>query len=501
MRARIFNIMQYENHPETGEPLINEEKIIEALKHKSIKKWAYIRHDADVYSEKDEQQNPEHKQGETKPAHWHIVLMCENSVEVSVIAKWFGIPENFVDVPKGGNNAFLDCVIYLTHEDERQQQLGKYHYPDICVKANFDFREAIVNRAIIKAKYGRDCSEVEEMFFDVLYNGKTLEECSKQNELLYIKHIDKLKKLRCEYISTKAEVPGLRISYYIEGKGGIGKNTCAKALAKSLYPDLETPYFEVGGDNVSFEGYDGEPVIIWNDIRAYDLIARFGRGEVFDIFDSHPTTSRHNVKYGSTRLVNTYNIVNGIETYQTFLDSLSGEYTQKDGVRVKAEDKNQAYRRFPIIICLRETDFDVLLNKGVVENTREFLQYIGYKGIKGSFARINEKLSGKAKEVVLLDMTKPMLGCMEKIKTNEEGLIEDIELIPEEFSDYGQIKTVEDNPQIEEAGEIIDYKKEYEKINIENQVLREKNKRLSDQKNFFEEELEKRYGEIPIPFV
>lgn len=37
MKSRTFNIMQYENHPETGEPLLNEETIKKALEHKSPK--------------------------------------------------------------------------------------------------------------------------------------------------------------------------------------------------------------------------------------------------------------------------------------------------------------------------------------------------------------------------------------------------------------------------------------------------------------------------------
>lgn len=57
MRARTFNVMQYEFNPKTGEDLhFNESNIIKALEHKSIKKWAYICHDKDVYSAKDEEE-------------------------------------------------------------------------------------------------------------------------------------------------------------------------------------------------------------------------------------------------------------------------------------------------------------------------------------------------------------------------------------------------------------------------------------------------------------
>ena len=113
MKARVFNIMQYEYHPidaydENGDllvnavPLITEQQIIDGLNHRTIKQWAYIRHDADVYSEKDEADDTTGKKraGDPKPPHWHIVLNCPTQVEVSAVAKWFGVPENFIDVPK-----------------------------------------------------------------------------------------------------------------------------------------------------------------------------------------------------------------------------------------------------------------------------------------------------------------------------------------------------------------------------------------------------------------
>ena len=77
--------MQYEKHPETGETLLTEEKIKDALSHRTIKRWAYICHDEDVYSALDEEQNPEHKKGNVKPRHWHIVIeMGVPSLQVRV---------------------------------------------------------------------------------------------------------------------------------------------------------------------------------------------------------------------------------------------------------------------------------------------------------------------------------------------------------------------------------------------------------------------------------
>lgn len=450
MKSRIFNIMQYEKHPKSGEALIDEDTIKIALAHKTIKQWAYICHDADVYSAQDEADFG-YKQGETKPRHWHIVCRCDRAVELSVIAKWFKIPENFIDVPKG-RGAFLDCVQYLTHEDLKQQGMGKRLYKDEQVKANFDFRKELTERAEMRLKYGKDLDEKEQMRHNVMYGGWSLARCEKEHPLTYMEDVERLKKLRLDYLQRRAAMPPLRMNYYIDGAGGIGKNVASRALAKSLFPDYEGQcFFEVGGDKVSFEGYDGEPVIIWNDRRAAGFIAAFGREETFDIFDSHPTNARHHVKYGSVRLVNPVNIVNGVEDYQDFLNGLAGEYKTRDGQEMKAEDKSQSYRRFPIILCLRENDFDVLLNKGVANGTREFDQYIGYRNLAGSFSRVAKELKGRAQNVVEVKMMRPAIEATERVRERETKKIEDPNLIPDEFKVYGEPKEIE--ADIVKAGE------------------------------------------------
>ena len=439
-RARIFNLMQYEKHPKTGELLLNEDMIKVGVSHKSIKRYAYICHDRDVYTEEDEKKNPEHKKGMLKGKHWHIVIETPKTpTDIEAVAKWFNIPANFIEVPKGGKRAFIDCVQYLTHERADEQAKGKTLYSDDEVKANFDFRAEINLIEEMRYKYGRDLTEMEQMEFEVLYKGRSLDWCVEQNKYIYMKDMDRLKKCRIDYIKNRAELPKFRINYYIEGRGGIGKNVASRALARVLFPDLEDCdcYFEVGGKNVSFDGYDGQPVIIWNDKRAADFIQTFGRGETFDIFDSHPTRADRNIKYGSIRLINKINIVNGIESYRKFMDGLSGEYTTSDGVEHVAEDKGQTYRRFPIIMCLRENDFDVLLNMAVMFDTPEYDQYMKYKQVQGSFKKLAERLDGEARQVVEEKMLESAKNCTEMVKAKEQKKITAVEDIPDEFKNYG----------------------------------------------------------------
>jgi hypothetical protein len=93
-----------------------------------------------------------------------------------------------------------------------------------------------------------------------------------------------------------------------------------------------------------------------------------GRENVFNVFDPHPADIQQNIKYGSVRLNNEINIVNGIETWSEFLDGLAGDYNKR-GNRQKAEDKGQSYRRFPFFLVLHEEDYELynLTTKEVVK--------------------------------------------------------------------------------------------------------------------------------------
>ena len=446
MKARIFNIMQYVNHPDTGEPLLNRETIEATVKRKGIKQYGYVLHDKDVFSAADEEADPNHRQGDTKPPHWHIVLQCGYAIEIGVIAKWLGIAENFVDVPKGnGAGKFLDCIEYLTHERAEQAALGKHRYADSEIIASFDFRTKLNKRNENKLKYGKDLDEKEQLRYDVLYLGKTLRQAMKQEPLLYMDDFEKLQKLRLQYIGHQSP-PKTRINYYVCGKGGVGKGLISRALARSMYPqyeDDEDIFFEVGAKGAPFEGYDGQPVIIWNDRRAYDLLQELnGRGNVFNVFDTHPTKQRQNVKFSSVCLCNEVNIVNSVQDYLEFLEGLAGGYTDRSGEEHEAEDKGQSYRRFPFIIPLHKDDFDLLLNKGFIEETDNFEEYIEHKGLIGNMQKIhsvcgqNETL---AKELEAKTI-KPVIEEHNKVVAKFDHETQDEDTIRAMFANYGTKK-------------------------------------------------------------
>lgn len=449
MRSRVFNIAQYEKNPLTGEDLnFREDNIKRCIAHKTIKEWAYIQHNKDVYTkkqiedlkkraEKNGVPMPTVKEGDPYPTHWHVVLKCDNAIELDTIAKWIDIPAQYIEVPKG-KGSFLDCVQYLTHESDKEQSKGKYLYPDDDIKANFDFRNELTKRAENKLKYGQDLDYNQQMLYDVMYGGKTIRQVIEEDKVFYMNNYKKIDSARLKYIQ-QCDPPTMRINYYIEGKGGAGKGLASRAIARSLYPDLENDddiFFIVGDGKTTFEGYDGQPVIIWNDCRSMELFNMLGsRGNIFKVFDMHPQKERQNIKYGSINLVNSVNIVNSVQSYNEFLNGLAGEYNN-----YKAEDKGQSYRRFPIITLLRQDDISVLINKGVFEdNIEQFTEFVEYMQIVGNFQKIAQACGNNfpIKRKIETQMVKQITDKHKELVEKNHNNLSEAEIL-EMFKDYGK---------------------------------------------------------------
>ena len=378
---RHLEITQYERNPKTGEDLhFGESNILKAIHtHKTIKRWSYVRHDHDL------------DDGKPDFPHWHCYIDLSPARTVEDVAKWFGVPEHRVKV-KNGKNPYLDCTQYYTHEREPQKSL----YPDSCIKSSHDWRKLLAEREEERKKYGTDgLSFRDKQRIDVLRYGKTLRQCKEEDILAYIKDMSTLQKCRAEYLWTQP-APKSRVNFYVCGGGGIGKGQNSRALARALFPELKSDeeiFFEIGGDGVSFEGYDGQPVIIWNDFRSSELLWTLGsRSAVFNVFDTIPTNLRQNVKYSSVKLLNCVNIVNSVEPYSSFCDGLAGEYKGKDGTQYKAEtdQKQQAYRRFPFGFEVLPDRLLFTYNVGYVEHNYYLLLDLESKEIHGNAKFINE---------------------------------------------------------------------------------------------------------------
>lgn len=438
IKSDVFEIMQYEVKPGTKEKLnFDERNIVAGLNHKTIKEYAYIKHDKDTYTQKDydkfvkinPEEPPKFEVGDKKNVHWHCVIKCKPRIDVETVARWFGVPEWQVDVPKG-RGKWLDKVEYLTHEHPKQQEQGKHRYDDSEVKASFDFRKELDERNAHRAKYGVDLSYTEQLRNDVLCRGKTLKEIREEDPLAYQRDYRQLSAMRQLYINEFAEVPKVRMNFYIYGKGGTGKGLLSRAIARAMYPQYEYDdeiFFEIGGKNVGFDGYDGQPVIIWNDVRGDKLARSLGGAEnLFNVFDITPTNGRVNIKYGSIKLINKIHIMNSVSEYGEFIEDVFST-TERE------EDYNQLTRRIPFVLPLRYTDFDFLVNKGIAEDTDEFSQYIAYKRFNANMQKMriagrgNERVIREAEQIFLDPIVQKHNEIVEKrTRVDENVTVNDI---------------------------------------------------------------------------
>lgn len=400
VRSRIFMITQYEYNPKTGEDLNFNEAIIRKgleIRQDSLQAWAYIRHDKDKYNQDDD--IPEDKKiGDNRPAHWHVMLQFKNAVEISGIARDFGVSENYVERWQG-HGAFLTGIQYLTHEHPRQHKdLGKHRYEREEVKFTSeeiaqhfwerldDRTERLIN-TLPKA-------ELIEKIHKKLSNGEyDLDDAYQEDKILFNEQENLFKRARKNYLARKP-IPAVRSNYYITGNGGAGKSVAAKAMARSLFPNLpdEKIFFTVGDGKVAFDRYDGQPVIIWDDWRAEALLSMFDRGTVWKIFAINPEKISLSVKYGETSLINTVNIITSVQPFQDFIDGLAGEYVDSHKTRHKKEDKTQGYRRFPVFIEVSKQSLEIYISQALSDG--EYKEYEKAMSVEASmieYAKNNTK--------------------------------------------------------------------------------------------------------------
>ncbi len=467
LQSRLFNISQCLINPKTGEPLYDITDLEAKLRsRKSLTEWVYIVHEQDEYTEEDEARHlarlrEEYKKtgdssenglaeyikanqyvfaGKKKPPHVHICIRCKDNVYLAQLAKWLGIPENQIEIPNGrwnhtfrdkGKDAFYDIVKYLTHEDPAQQAKGKHLYPDSAVVANFDWRKFLTDYERDVERYGGYTKTEDKWKIDILTRGKRPSECKEEDPKLYADHIDIIKKLRKEYISS-LPVPKERLNFYICGPGGAGKGLFSMAIARAIIdPEHKLPddeiFFKVGQKQVAFDGYDGQPVIIWDDWRSIDFITFFGRGQTFELFDPHPNgiASLKNIKYGSTKLVNRINIVNSVQDFYEFIDGLAGDFVDRNFYHHEAEDKNQAFRRFPISIVIHphpEDYYDIRISKGWLDPTCSFDKHEEHSGIGECMRELSERLTNIKLQRLLEDKTvRPITEQIHRLETRNNA--------------------------------------------------------------------------------
>lgn len=280
---------------------------------KSIKDYAYIIHDKDVYSKEEEQQNPDHKADTLKSAHIHLLLRFEERQpqKLECVSNWFGLKNNFVSKI---HSSWDSACLYLIHRNSPD----KYQYPVEEVISNFNYKDFLETRAdepslnnIIRRI---TTGEIRE------YN-KTLE----IDPLILVKEARKIEeafKVRAEYLqSTQKERNTTCI--FITGSSGVGKTTLAKKIAE----EKGLSYFTSSSSNDILDGYRQEPCIILDDMRPSSL----GLSDLLKMLDPYTASSvksRYKNKYLNCELIIITTVLDINDFYQNVFSEQKEPITQ-----------------------------------------------------------------------------------------------------------------------------------------------------------------------------
>lgn len=296
-----------------GAVLFDVANMIENLRRDCIRDYCYIIHDKDRYSQSEEKRNPDHRQGELKPAHIHLLLRFETNQpqHLENVAKWFNIQPNFINKIKG---AWEDACLYQIHYNAHD----KYQYPVSDVTCNFDYQELLED-----AEKGDKITRIIQRILDgeIREYNKTLEI---DNMILvnYSRKIAEAFKVRAEFLQVTQKERSTEC-IFITGGSGMGKTTLAKKIAQSK----GYSFFVSSGSNDVMDGYGQEDCLILDDVRPSCM----GLSDLLKMLDPHTASSvksRYKNKYLNCRLVILTTVLNIDEFYSNVFAEQKEPVTQ-----------------------------------------------------------------------------------------------------------------------------------------------------------------------------
>ena len=317
MKLRRYEIVSDTEH-------LTKEKIEEVLQKKSITDYAYILHDKDTRED-----------GSLKNPHFHILIWLSSSQGSEFVAKWFGVPENFLNKVRHDYSA----LEYLTHRNAPD----KYQYPDEAVTASFDVEETIKES---KAAIDKDkrLNEILEKIDSGEYKPFNIDQyITVQERIKYDRQI----KIAFDYKRKKIifESKGERNMrcIYVHGDSGTGKTTWAKNFCEENHYSC----YISSGSNDPLDGYDGQDVIILDDLRPQS----FGISDLLKMLDNH-TASAVKSRYFNKYVHCSYIIITSVLDLDDFFH---GVFSKED----EAETIVQLKRRCEMLLHFNMETIDV----------------------------------------------------------------------------------------------------------------------------------------------
>lgn len=279
------------------------------MNYKTIKQWAYIVHDKD----------------DTRP-HYHIYLHFDTGVDTALVAKWFDVPENFINKVKGRQS---DMLKYLTHSNASQK--FKHQYDASEVIANFDFEKTIEESQIVgnfdQYSYAQQLAYVNSL------------DVSEKTRMFT--QLEKLWKIKCQSDCLKTE-RNIQV-IFVTGKSGTGKTFFAKRLMEKLGYD----YCVSSSSNDPFQDYLGQKGIILDDLRD----SSFELNDLLKILDNYTNSS--------VRSRFTNKVFNGEIIIITSSVPIKYWYSWLKGYDEGRDSLIQLYRRINTCVVVSETFIEI----------------------------------------------------------------------------------------------------------------------------------------------
>lgn len=257
-------------------------------------------HDQDI--QYDKLGDPIYKHGQRvldlAPTHFHLLIHFSKAVTIQPVSVMTGIIRSELEKGKTrGRYAFSSAMAYLIHALEPKKH--QYDPEDVL---NGEFNDTVSNENGLYMDYYKGHREEWEsrrvtvqkqrrnLDFDRIYEDVMLGKYSREDLIggpddlykLYVEHKDKLDQARSAYLDRRfiqynrgVDNGTIKIqTLFIFGKAGHGKTRLAKAVSAGLagLSHGEWRIFQTGSEH-PFDEYDGEEIILLDDIRANALNA------------------------------------------------------------------------------------------------------------------------------------------------------------------------------------------------------------------------------------
>lgn len=95
--------------------------------HPTRYKIAYILHDRDTWTEQDEKDNPEHKAGERKKPHYHVLIHQKDAQAVTAFVKFFSLWIKYAE----GCNSPVSTLLYFLHDTPDSMHKARYQMEEL----------------------------------------------------------------------------------------------------------------------------------------------------------------------------------------------------------------------------------------------------------------------------------------------------------------------------------------------------------------------------------